>query len=284
MTSATIKLFLPSGDATRLRTAEISNWSGKAIAAPRTEIDALFAREELNGPGVYILIGTDPDTNTARAYVGEAEVLRERLKQHKSKEFWVSAIAFASKDETLTKAHVRYLESRLLAEAISIGRVMIDQNHAGGARLPESDREDMEVFLARIRQLLPVLGSDILSPVTDIGTAGVTTHATELYCTVKNVIARGQRSRNGFVVLKGSTAVDELRPSAHPWVAGLRQKLLDDGTLSSGGGVLTFLRDAEFASPSAAAAVVRGGNTNGLIAWKDETGATLKDLDELAGI
>jgi hypothetical protein len=43
MTSATIKLFLLRGDAKSLRTGEISNWSGKAIAAPRTELDELLA-------------------------------------------------------------------------------------------------------------------------------------------------------------------------------------------------------------------------------------------------
>jgi hypothetical protein len=165
MTSATIKLFLPRGDAKSLRTAEISNWTGKAVAAPRTELDELLAREELEKAGVYILIGSDPHTNTPRAYIGEAEVIRDRLKQHKTKEFWVSAIVFVSKDENLTKAHVRYLESRLLAEATQVSRFTLEQNQAGGSRLPESDREDMEVFLARIRQLLPVLGSDILSPI-----------------------------------------------------------------------------------------------------------------------
>jgi hypothetical protein len=112
MTSATIKLFLPRGDAKALRTAEISNWTGKALAAPRTELDELLARKELDKAGVYILTGSDPETNAPRAYIGEAEVIRERLKQHRSKEFWVSAIVFVSKDENLTKAHVRYLESR----------------------------------------------------------------------------------------------------------------------------------------------------------------------------
>ena len=46
MTSATIKLFLPRGDAKSLRTAEISNWTGKAVAAPRTELDEFLARED----------------------------------------------------------------------------------------------------------------------------------------------------------------------------------------------------------------------------------------------
>jgi predicted RNA-binding protein with TRAM domain len=35
MTSATIKLFIPRGDAKSLRIAEISNWTGKAVAAQR---------------------------------------------------------------------------------------------------------------------------------------------------------------------------------------------------------------------------------------------------------
>jgi hypothetical protein len=84
--SATIKLFLPRGDAKSLRTAEISNWTVKAVAAPRTELDELLAREELDKAGVYILIGRDPHTDQARAYIGEAEIIRERLKQHKTKE------------------------------------------------------------------------------------------------------------------------------------------------------------------------------------------------------
>jgi hypothetical protein len=280
MTSATIKLFLPHGDAKSLRTAEISNWSGKAIAAPRTEIEELFAREELDKPGVYILLGSDPNTNVARAYVGEAEVLRDRFKQHKSKEFWVAAIAFVSKDENLTKAHVRYLESRILVEALSVGRYVIEQNQAGGSKLPESDREDMEVFLSRIRQLLPVLGSDILTPVAQVPTSQ--SAANLLFCTVKTVEARGRRSPNGFVIYKGSSAVSEMRPSAQQWVITLRQQLLDEGTLTPDGELLRFMKDVEFASPSAAAATVRGGNSNGLTAWKTKDDVLLKELDEQA--
>src|SRR5258708_37433213 len=85
MSSATIKLFLPRGDAKSLRTAEISNWTGKAIAAPRTELDDLLLREELDKAGVYILSGVDPLSGSPLAYIGEAEVVRERLKQHKAK-------------------------------------------------------------------------------------------------------------------------------------------------------------------------------------------------------
>jgi hypothetical protein len=282
MTSATIKLFLPRGDAKSLRTAEISNWTGKAVAAPRTEIDELLAREELEKAGVYILIGNDPLTNAPRAYIGEAEVIRERLKQHKTKEFWVSAIVFVSKDENLTKAHVRYLESRLLAEAAKVNRFTLEQNQAGGAKLPESDREDMEVFLARIRQLLPVLGSDIFAPIAQA--AAKAQPGGVLYCRIKGAEGRGQRTVNGFVIFRGSTAVLEERPSAenYPYVMAQRKQLIAEGVLTEKDGFLAFARDAEFSSPSAAAAVIHGGSANGLIAWKTEGGKSLKQLDEQA--
>jgi len=282
MTSATIKLFLPRGDAKSLRTAEISNWTGKAIAAPRTELDELLAREELDKAGVYMLIGNDPRTNAPRAYIGEAEILRERLKQHKTKEFWVSAIVFISKDENLTKAHVRHLENRLLAEAAQIKRFALEQNQAGGSKLPESDREDMEVFLARIRQLLPVLGSDILTPIAQ--PAAKAQPGGMLYCRIKGAEGRGQRSANGFVMFQGSSAVLEARPSAenYPYVIAQRKQLIAEGVLTEKDGFLVLTRDAEFSSPSAAAAVIHGGSANGLTAWKTAGDKSLKELDEQA--
>jgi len=283
VTSATIKLFLPHGDAKALRTAEISNWTGKALAAPRTELDVLVAREECEKAGVYVLTGTNPSTNAPHVYIGEAEVIRDRLKQHKGKEFWVSAIVFVSKDENLTKAHVRYLESRLLAEALQIGRFSIEQNQAGGSKLPESDREDMEVFLGRIRQLLPVLGSDLLTPISNTPSKGQSD--SELICRIKGAEARGQRTPGGFVVFSGSTAVLKDRPSAqqrHPFVVTLREKLISDGVLIEKDGYLAFTRDTEFSSPSSAAATVHAGGANGLTEWKTKDGITLKELDEKA--
>jgi len=282
MTSATIKLFLPRGDAKSLRTAEISNWTGKAVAAPRTELDDLLQREELDKAGIYILTGSDPLNGLPRAYIGEAEIIRERLKQHKSKEFWVSAIVFVSKDENLTKAHVRYLENRLLTEAAQVGRFTLEQNQAGGSRLPESDREDMEVFLSRIHQLLPVLGSDLLIPVAQ-PTAKQQSGGI-LICRMKGAEGRGHRTPDGFVVLQGSTAVLQERQSAKKWpyVIALRRRLIADGTLIEKDGFYHFTKDAEFSSPSAAASVIEGGSANGLIDWRTQDGKVLKELDEQA--
>lgn len=278
--SATIKLFLPFGDAKSVRTAEISNWSGKAIATPRSELEHFVSREELSKPGVYILIGADPNSGNPMAYIGEAESVSERIKQHKSKDFWNSAISFVSKDENLTKSHIRYLEGRLIQIATDIGRYVVTNNMSSGAKLPESDLNDMEVFLERITQLLPVLGSELLTPVLDKTIAEQ--NQAVLTCKRKGAVANGIRTPNGFVIFKGSTALKELRQATKvngPWVINLRNQLVSNGSLVENGEFLIFTKDIEFSSPSAAAATVYASTAAGPIAWKDSSGKTLKDLE-----
>jgi hypothetical protein len=99
---------------------------------------------------------------------------------------------------------------------------------------------------------------------------------------VKGAEARGQRTANGFVVFRGSTAVLEQRRLAEnfPYVLAKRKQLIADGTLIEKGGFLVFTKDTEFSSPSAA--VVHGGSANGLIVWKTKDGESLKQLDEQA--
>lgn len=186
-----------------------------------------------------------------------------------------------SKDENLTKAHIRYLENRLLQEAKAVGRYALENSNASNPKLPESDREDMEVYLSRIRQVLPVLGSDLLSPI-----AGSTKPARQqpgLICKIKNAMATGRRTEGGFVVFAKSTAVLSARPSAEnqfPNTIALRRRLIQDKTLVEQDGVYVFTKDVEFTSPCAAAAVIHGGSANGLTAWEDKTGKSLKELEE----
>ncbi len=277
MAAATIKLFLPNGDAQGLRIVELSNWTGKVLAAPRSELESILAREELRQSGVYFLFGTDTETGKPKAYIGEGEDVGKRLRQHREKEFWVHVIVFVSKDENLTKSHIRYLEGRLIEEAKKVGRFVLENDQASGAKLPEADREDMEVFLSRIRQLLPVLGCDILSPVVKVEKSKAT--SSTLVFKVKGVVAEGQRTPNGFVVFKDSTATLDLRPSAPPWVIKQRQMLTEAGILMPQEDCLLFTYEMEFSSPSAAAAVVCGGHVNGLTAWRNSDGKTLKEIE-----
>jgi hypothetical protein len=279
MPSATIKLFLVYGDPKRLRTAELSNWTGKAIAGPRSELDGLLARDEAAKPGVYFLTGIDSESGKPAVYVGEAESIRDRLRGHLDKDFWNHVVFFVSKDENLTKGHIRYLEGRLIEQARSAGRAMVMNGQSSGAKLPESDREDMEIFLDRIHQLMPVLGADALLPIGRAPEGRAEKRL--LFCEIKGLRATGHLTPDGLVVLTGSQAVLKERASAHQWPYTLatRNRLIEDGTLVQDRDHLRFTRDAEFSSPSAAATVIHGGSANGLLAWKDNDGKTLKELE-----
>ena len=271
---ATIKMFLARGNPDALRTAEISNWTGKAIAAPRTEFKELLDREELNRAGVYILVGTDPQTNKPALYIGEAESVAQRIRGHSDKDFWSSAIAFVSKDENLTKAHSKYLEGRLIEKATKADRAKLMNSVTSRSRLPESDSADMDVFLHNMYQLLPILGVSYFRTREE----QTATEKELLYCRIKGLVAKGKRSPTGFVVFKGSRAVAQHRPSAKT-MKTKREQLKALGVLKPEGNYLVFTRDFEFGSPSTAAGIVRGGNTNGLIQWRSADGKSLKQLE-----
>jgi hypothetical protein len=279
MPSATIKIFLVHGDPKRLRTAEISNWIGKAVAGPRSEFEGVISREEAEGSGIYFLTGSDPESGKPSIYVGEAECIRDRLKSHLQKDFWNQVSFFVSKDENLTKAHIRYLEGKLIEQARKVSRALAVNNQSSGARLPESDRADLETYLEKVNQLLPVLGIELLVPTVAKPEAKLEVEL--LTCEIKGVKARGHLSPNGFVILSGSQAVLNERPSTqkYPWALNMRLKLKEEGCLAIAADSLVFTRDAEFTSPSAAAAVVHGGHANGLMAWKDSEGRTLKQIE-----
>ena len=276
MPTATLKIFLVFGDPKRLRTAELSNWTGKAVAGPRSEFSSVLEREESQNPGVYFLTGIDPDTNQNAIYIGEAECIRGRIKNHLSKDFWNNIVFFITKDENLTKAHIRYIEGRLIEIAKSTERSVVMNSQASGAKLPESDREDMEVFLEKMQQVLPVLGVEDFVQKSKLQSQEIKELLT---CKIKNVSASGYLTPNGMVVLAGSGAVLQERSSAKKWPSVMQQrnKLIEDGGLIQKGDKYVFAKETEFSSPSAAAAVIHGGSANGLTAWANENGVLLKE-------
>lgn len=278
--TATVKIFLAQGDPDSIRTAEISNWTGKAVAGPRSQLDLLLERDEAKKPGVYFLTGINPETGKARVYIGEGEVIRSRVKGHLDRDFWKTLIFFVSKDENLTKAHIKYLEGKLIEMAQTTGRFELENRNLSGSHLPESDAADMDVFLAKTEQLLIVLGQDFLKPIVKKGT--IAKKSDLMYCKIKNVKASGRLSENGFLVLQGSESVLEERPSVkkYPYPSILRAQLSADGILKVENDRMVFTKDYEFSSPSAAASVIHGGHANGLQEWKDSKGISLKEKEE----
>ena len=275
MEAATIKLFLVHGSPNGLRTAELSYWSGKAIEAPRNELSSLLKRDELTSPGFYLLTGVDPETGEKTIYIGEAENVSSRLKSHSSKDFWNAATVFVSKDENLTKAHIRYIEGKLISMAVDLSSSVVINSVSSGSKLPESDAAEMDVFLQKTLQLLPVLGITELNKSVEPPTV----EKDILFCKIKGLVAKGNRTSSGFIVYAGSQAVYDHRPSAKQ-SRKKREKLIEDGLLIKKEDYLIFSKDIEFGSPSTAATVVRGGASNGLTDWKNSSGKQLKEIEE----
>jgi hypothetical protein len=290
MTGRSIRIYLVDGDAAGLLTAEVMNWSGKMIVAPRTKLAELAKREEAVRTGVYILSGADPENSAGEiVYVGEGDNVFRRIAQHdkdETKEFWTRCVAITSKDLNLTKAHVRYLESQLISLGFAAERSKIQNGTAPPLPpMPEADVSDMEGFLEYIELVLPVLGFSFLKPKPTVtsGIGTVSPNESPIFeFSAGGANAKAKEIKGEFIILKGSTAKLEPRPS---WTSyrELRNQLVEDRKLVEvpNQPVLLFAEDVYFTSPSAAAAVVAAGNTNGRIAWRiPSTNQTYADWHE----
>lgn len=279
-----IRIFLADGLPEGLRIVEKSNWTGRAVVASRTQFERALKREELTQPGVYVLTGLAED-GAPRLYVGEADILKDRLKQHVSgKDFWTRLVAFASTNEGLNKAHVRYLESRLLGLAKAANQWEVDNsNQPGSPPLSEADRADAEWFLSEMLVIFPLLGIDAFEAASDQArhsAAKDEPQPTELYLRERGADARGREVADGFVVLKDSRARASEVASINDQTRDLRHRLQERGVLVPESDQLVFSQDYRFSSPSSAAGVLIGGSINGRKAWRDEQGRTLKALQE----
>src|SRR5215208_6927092 len=125
----TIRLFLVDGKPTGIMTAEIGNWSGKVVIGGRTDLPEIVKRPEGAKTGIYFLIGSDSTApQRTKVYVGEGDSVSDRLKKHgldRSKDFFDRVCIVVSKDENLTKAHARYLESRFIEIIKAAGRATL---------------------------------------------------------------------------------------------------------------------------------------------------------------
>jgi hypothetical protein len=286
MTGKQIRVFFVDGTPGGLTTVEIINWTGHIIASQRSDLKQLLAREEARRTGVYLLVGDDPESpGSDLVYVGEGDDVSKRLYAHSTdakKDFFQRVVVITNKDATLTKAHVRYLESRLIDVAKSVGRVRLDNGTSPPpTSLPEADVSDMEYFIEQIRLVLPVLGLNMLrsvrtAPVGAPSAASVGEVSPVFTLTVKGTDARAQEVDGEFVVRQGSLGRLKWDNADQPNYRKLREKLEADGVLvpTETGDQVTFTRDHVFASPSAAAASVLGRNSNGRLEWKVEGTAT----------
>lgn len=273
-----VRIFIPTGEPEGLRIVEKSNWTGRGLVFPRARYAEVRKRGELGRTGVYILWGPGESGRLPKVYVGEGDGVLPRLDRHaREKDFWTHAAVFTSKDENLNKAHVQYLEARLVELAARAKRAELDNGNAPQRPgLSEADAADAEGFLEDLLLCLPVVGVNLFE---QAGGEAVD-RSRELFLKARGIEARGFDGSEGFVVRAGSRAARAISEYCPPNLLELRRLLEEQGLLVSEGGDLRLTQDYTFNSPSTAAGVLLGRSSNGRVEWKDGQGRTLREIQE----
>ena len=157
----TLRIFVPDGDPEGVRIIDRMNWTGLGIVFPREKWPATKQRSEFSRPGVYILTGyRSAEDELPTIYIGEGDVLRSRIDSHfQNKDFWDRGIVFTASNNSLNKAHVRWLESALVSRAAQAKRCLLDNGtEPQQVGLSEAERADTEAFLREVLQILPLVG------------------------------------------------------------------------------------------------------------------------------
>lgn len=275
----TIRLFLVDGTTNGLTTAELSNWTGIGIKVPRIKIKEYSNRSEFQKPGVYILIGKG-ENNEDAAYIGEAEVIADRLFQHiANKDFWSEVIFFVSKDKYLNKASVKYLENRLYDLALNAGRYVINQNIPTRSELSEAEQAEVEEFLSNIKVLTASLGHKMFELLEETVEQSETSQQVFFCRNGAGANSKGSPSTEGFVVYKDSLFMITEQASLADGIRLERQKMLNEGILIIEGDFYRLAKDYVYTSSSRAAAATLARSASGPLEWKTAEGIQLKSFE-----
>lgn len=274
-----IELFLVNGTADSLITAELSNWNGMAVKIPRVELSSCN-NDDITKPGVYFLFCKEDDGSDS-VYIGEAENVQERLKQHvrdyqsdKETYYWNTAVIFVGRD--LNKAMIRYLENQFVQIARESKRYLVlTKNTYQNTVLKDSQKAVMEEFIDNVKTLINALGYKVLEPLVQANLPSSKIDDEVLYITSGSVNARGMVTSEGFVVLSGTTVNETTAQSLSPGMLKLRKDLLDSTKVEN----LMTIEDILFSSSSAAADFVLGYSASGPRSWKAKNGRTLKEIE-----
>lgn len=288
-----IRIYLADATVTGIRYAELVNWTGHAIACPRNRLNELKNWPESSKPGIYFLFEGRFGSSKPTAYIGESENVAQRLTNHdRKKDFWSEVVIFTSKDENLTKAHIKYLESALVYLSKNADRYELENgNTPSESSLPRADRDAMKEFIENVRMVLGTLGYSILEPILKSKNSSENIVEScdlnesenvlrNLFFTVNNLSAQGAVTDEGFVLKKGSQLSKSNSESMPGKLLTTKEKLLVDGVLKDEGAYLVASEDILFNSSSYAAAIVAGTSRSGPQSWKTTTGKTIKKVED----
>lgn len=276
--SKTIQMFIFDGNPNGRIMCELSNWNGRVYKISRNELAQFSNRPDAENTGVYFLLGKD-ENNMDTIYVGEAEKMLTRLKQHlKDQLYWSDCIVVVSKDNLLNKAHVKFLENKFYGLAKTAGRsVVINSTVPTCSSISEYDEAMLLEFISNAKLLVNTLGYKIFDTIEDSSVKKQNSQILFYIQAARGADAKGVIVADGFAVLKDSAIATTTVPSMSDSLNRLRNELIEKGIIDSS---FHFSKDHIFTSPSLAAAVVMGRNANGRTEWKTTDHKSIKDIEE----
>jgi len=278
MEEKVVTLILKNGKSTGIMECNIDEWSGICYRIPRSELKEALELEYIKFPGIYILFGNETDTALPLAYIGETERLDVRLLSHnRNKDFWNECLVFTSENQSINKAHIKYIESILYNDAVLCNRYVVkNDNRLGIASLDRANEILASKFIEKIKLVTSTLGYRLFDKV--VNTEEVRNNNI-LYLTINGVnYARGIITDEGFVVLSGSKIREGISSSISPSLVNFCERERSSLDIEDG----MFVSNHLFSSPSMAAVAILGRNANGYNEWKNKDGVALSKLIDIS--
>lgn len=163
-----ITVFLIDGIANGKIKAQISNWNGIAYKIPRELLSECKDFEAFGQSGVYFLFGYKS------VYVGQAEVrksgkgIHQRILDHESdkyKDVWEEVVIFTTKDNSLGRTDISYLENRFYNKALETKRYKVCNGiEPTIGTVTEEKENELEEFMDQAELILGALGYKVFEP------------------------------------------------------------------------------------------------------------------------
>ncbi len=280
-----VKIFITGQDPRSLRTVELDNWTGVAITGQPEFFKKALEDEVLSRSCVYLLIRSSADDDLPEIYVGESDDFSQRYTSGKFPIEFDTFLIFTSKDDNLTRAHVKWLERELWSILKgNSGKVLVaNTNKPTGSNLPRADIATMRTYLSNMIYVLEALGYDLFSvqertsaspaPQTDPAVPEPLTLSLDLYTSLSkrpDDLARLKYANGAYILLVGSKISARVTDSLPANVRKLREDMIKEGSLISRGDYLELMKDIYFSKPSPASALVKGRSSTGYHDWLRE--------------
>ena len=282
--SLIIKVIYPQG-AMGIKQFLVPGKTGHLIVFSRMQFSNMSLNDRrlfFDHVGVYIL----EDTNESKYYIGEGDTILARLQSHKNKKQWDRGFAFTSQNGEINKAHVQYVESKLIEKLkASKNAGIVEDNNLKQESIPTLDVFDTktsEDYLDQIISLCRVMDLNIFDKVNlpqeiiaNTNERFVIKREGKIIGTI--VLGRSENA-NKFILLKGSFLYSKIKPGQAFRSHNALDQLVKLGLVSEKG---ELLEDYSFDNPSKPGALVRGSTSNGWVDWvRESDGTTLNDVIE----